>query len=118
MKLGVLILDGPYNHQCSDTAYNFITAAMEKGHEIVGVFFYHDGVMNTNKLMDPPQDDRNIGKRWSELGEKGVDIVVCIAAAKRRGIMDENLIPNTRISGLGQLVDIGIQADRLITFGD
>lgn len=117
MKFGILIQEGPYNHQAADSAYNFTVAALEKGHEITGIFFYNDGVLNATKLMDPPQDDRNINKRWSELGEKGIDLIVCIAASKRRGINDEVLAPKFRIAGLGQLVDIAIKSDRLITFG-
>jgi len=30
----------------------------------------------------------------------------------------DNIAENFRISGLGQLIEAGIQADRLITFGD
>ncbi len=117
MKFGILIQDGPYNHEAADSAYNFIQAALERGHTIQGIFFYNDGVINATKLMDPPQDDRNISKRWSELGAKGIDIIVCVAAAKRRGINESVLIPNARISGLGQLTEIAIESDRLITFG-
>src|SRR3990172_6139946 len=97
MKFGILILEGPYNHQAADSAYHFVTAALERGHSIVGIFFYHDGVINVTKLMEPPQDDRNISQRWSELGAKGIDIVVCIAAAKRRGINTDIIVPNVRI---------------------
>ena len=69
--------------------------------------------------MDPPQDDRHISNMWSELGDKkGIDIVVCIAAAKRRGITETNLLKGTRISGLGQLNEIALNSDRLITFKD
>ncbi|MBF0188412.1 MAG: sulfurtransferase complex subunit TusD [Magnetococcales bacterium] len=118
MKLAVLIYEGPYNHEASDSAYNFVEAALEKGHEIRGIFFYHDGVYNVTKLMDPPQDDRHISKRWSELGAKGIDIVVCIAAAKRRGIVDDVLVDNVRISGLGQLTMMAIEAERMVVFGD
>jgi tRNA 2-thiouridine synthesizing protein D len=119
MKFGVLINEGPYQHQATDTAYLFVKAALEKGHEVPRVFFYHDGVNNSTKLTEPPQDDRHIVNRWSKLAEeKGIDLVVCVAAALRRGIKDENLAPGFRISGLGQLVEIGIQADRLVTFGD
>ena len=117
MKYGILIKESPYNHQASDSAYNFITAALEKGHEVLGIFFYNDGVINSTKHMEPPQDDRHIGNRWSELGGKGIDIIICIAAAKRRGINDEVLGANMRISGLGQLVDLSLKSDRLITFG-
>jgi tRNA 2-thiouridine synthesizing protein D len=130
MKFSILVNEGPYQHQASDSAYKFIEAALEAGHEIFRVFFYHDGVNNSTRYTVPPQDDRNIQVRWSELAEKhDLDMVVCIAAAQRRGILDENeaqrqgkdgdnIAPGFRISGLGQLIEAGIQADRLVTFGD
>lgn len=118
MKLSVLVLEGPYNHEASDSAYHFIQAALAKGHTIHGIFFYDDGVYNATRLMDPPQDDRHISKRWSELGATGIDMVACIAAAKRRGITNEVLVPNIRISGLGQLASMIQECDRIVTFGD
>ena len=130
MKFSILVNEGPYTHQASDSAYRFTKAALDKGHEIFRVFFYHDGVNNGTRFTVPPQDDRNLQKLWSELSEKhNLDMVVCIAAAQRRGIMDENeakrqgidgnnIAPGFRISGLGQLIEAGIQADRLVTFGD
>ena len=119
MKFGLMISEGPYTHQATDSAYQFAKAALAKGHRIQRVFFYHDGVNNATKLTEPPQDDRHIVNRWSKLAEEhGIDLVVCVAAALRRGIRDENLAPGFRISGLGQLVESGIQADRLVVFGD
>lgn len=129
-KFAIMINEGPYQHQASDTAYQFAKAALEKGYGIFRIFFYHDGVNNATKLAIPPQDDRNIIARWSELAKiHDLDLVVCIAAAQRRGILDEteakrqgknvdNLADGFRISGLGQLIEAGIIADRLITFGD
>jgi tRNA 2-thiouridine synthesizing protein D len=38
--------------------------------------------------------------------------------AKRQGLDAHNIAPGFRISGLGQLVEGGIQSDRLIVFGD
>lgn len=130
MKFGVLVNEGPYQHEAADSAYHFTKAVLEKGHEVFRVFFYHDGVNNGTRLATPPQDDRNITRRWSELAERyNLDLVVCVAAAQRRGIVDEdemkrhgkdanNLAPGFRISGLGQLVEAAIQSDRLVTFGD
>ena len=130
MKLGILVNEGPYTHQASDTAYQFVKAALAKGHEIFRVFFYHDGVNNGTRLTVPPQDDRDVVKRWSELAEKHrLDLVVCIAAAQRRGLIDaneakrhgkdaNNIAPGFRISGLGQLIEAGIRTDRLVVFGD
>lgn len=118
MKFAILIHEGPYNHEAPDTAYHFVKAALAKGHTIEGIFFYHDGVLNVSNMAEPPQDDRNIQKRWSELAqEHGVDIISCIAASKRRGIKDGHISAGTRISGLGQLTNITIAANRLVTFG-
>ena len=118
MILSILIQEGPYTHEASDSAYHFIQAALAKGHTIRGIFFYDDGVYNATKLMTPPTDDRHISKRWSELGATGIDMIVCVAAAKRRGITDEVLVPNIHISGLGQLASMIEESDRLVTFGD
>jgi len=119
MKFGIVVNEGPYQHQASDSAYLFCKAAIAKGHNVWRVFFYHDGVNNATKLTEPPQDDRHIVNRWSKLAEEhGVDLVVCVAAAMRRGIRDENLAVGFRISGLGQLVEAGTLTDRLVTFGD
>ena len=119
MKLGIVVNEGPYQHQSSDSAYLYAKAAIAKGHEVWRVFFYHDGVNNATKLTEPPQDDRNIVNRWTKLAEEHkVDLVGCVAAALRRGIKDEYLAQGFRISGLGQLVEAGTQSDRLVTFGD
>ena len=118
MKFALMVSEGPYTHQASDSAYQFAVAAVAAGHEVMRVFFYHDGVYNSTRLTEPPQDDRHIVNRWSALkADHGVDLVVCVAAALRRGIKDEILAPGFRISGLGQLVDAGIKADRTVTFG-
>ena len=130
MKFAIVVNEGPYQHQASDTAWRFTKAALDAGHEVVRVFFYHDGVNNGTRLTTPPQDDRNIVERWSRLAnEASLDLVVCVAAAQRRGIVDadeakrngkdaENIADGFRISGLGQLIEAAIGADRLMTFGD
>ena len=46
MKIGILLKEGPYNHQAADTAYQFAVAARKRGHEVSSVFLYNDGVIN------------------------------------------------------------------------
>lgn len=119
MKFGILVNEGPFTHQASDTAYHFVKAALAKGHDVLRVFFYYDGVNNANKLSEPQADDRNLVKLWGALAkEHNLDLVVCVAAALRRGIKNEILAEGFRISGLGQLIEVGMAADRLVMFGD
>ena len=78
----------------------------------------------------PTKDERNIKQKWTALAnETGIDLVFCIAPAQRRGLLDENeaarqgkdannIAEGFRISGLGQLIEMGIQTDRLVMFGD
>lgn len=130
VKFGIVVSEGPYTHQAADSAYHFARAALEKGHAVPRVFFYHDGVNVATRLSVPPQDERHIQKNWTALAqEHDIDMVVCIAAAQRRGILDANearrqgkdaanLAEGFRISGLGQLIEMGIDCDRLVMFGD
>jgi tRNA 2-thiouridine synthesizing protein D len=130
MKYTLMINEGPYQHQSSDTALQFARAALAKGHEIFRVFFYHDGVNNGTRLSVPPRDDRQVQQAWSDLAKAhNLDLVICIAAAQRRGLMDaaeskrqgldgDNILEGFRISGLGQLIEGGIQSDRTLVFGD
>ncbi|MEM7254151.1 MAG: sulfurtransferase complex subunit TusD [Pseudomonadota bacterium] len=130
MRFAILVNESPYQHQSSDTAYHFTKAALEAGHEVVRVFFYHDGVYNGNRLNVPPQDERDVGGGWADLQDRfGVELTVCVAAAQRRGMLDademrrnerdsENLRSSFSIAGLGQLIEATIIADRLLVFGD
>ena len=119
MKIAILVKEGPYTHQASDSALQFARAALSRGHTVARVFFYNDGVYNANEMIEPQSDERNLAALWSELAElHAVDLVVCVAAANRRGIQARILQKGFRIAGLGQLVEAGIENDRIVVFGD
>ena len=117
MKIGVMVLEGPYQHQAADSAYNFCQAALARGHEIVGIFLYTDGVNNANKFIKPP-GERNISARFDDLGKQGIEIVACTACSKFRGLRPNLKVENVRLSGLGSLAQYLQSADRFVTFGD
>ncbi|MEH6628680.1 MAG: sulfurtransferase complex subunit TusD [Motiliproteus sp.] len=129
MKFSILVYGSPTASQASATAYRFTKAAIDKGHDIYRIFFYGDGVLNASSLNAPPQDESDLCQQWQQLGlQHDIDMVVCIAAALKRGILDpgeakrfekqaSNLAPGFNLSGLGQMMDATQQSDRLITFG-
>ncbi|MGH8549479.1 MAG: sulfurtransferase complex subunit TusD [Methylococcales bacterium] len=129
MKFALQVNSAPYSGQGSETAYRFARAVLQDGHEIFRVFFYFEGIYNSLACSGPPDDEKDIVNRWSRLAiEQNIDLVVCVSAAMRRGLAqsenggDPRLRPliakGFRISGLGQWVEAGIQADRLLVFGN
>jgi tRNA 2-thiouridine synthesizing protein D len=127
MIFSLAVYAAPYSSQASYTAYQFALALMHQGHKLHRVFFYHDGVHNATSLASPPQDEFNLYRAWDELARQH-DLVICIAAALKRGILNNeeatrydkpahNIADSYSISGLGQLVEAAVASDRLITFG-
>jgi tRNA 2-thiouridine synthesizing protein D len=119
MKYAIQVHSGPFESQAAHTAYQFIKAALDEGHEIVRAFFYHDGVCQG---FCPA----GAGPDWSSLTQDfGLDLVLCISAAERRGLADAEgrlgggrLAAGFRIGGLGQWMDACLKADRVLVFGD
>jgi tRNA 2-thiouridine synthesizing protein D len=128
MRYAILLLGAPYSHQASHSALRFAYAVLARGHTLESVFFYHDGVQNAARLASPPQDERHLMDEWVALhAEHGTSLEVCIAAALRRGLLDEreasrhgksghSVEAPFELTGLGQLIDLGQRCDRLITF--
>jgi len=129
MKLSIAVYGAPHSSEASESAYRFASTACSMGHALLRVFFYHDGVHNASSLAVPPQDETQTTQRWQALAvEFNIDLVVCVAAALRRGIVNteeaeryelesQNLAEGFEISGLGQLLDAAVNSDRLVSFG-
>lgn len=128
-RFGILVNEGPYQREACDSALNFARALVARGHVLVRVFFYHDAVHVATRLAAPPRDDRDLTAGWADLArDHGIDLVVCVAAAQRRGVVDDaqrqrhgldadNLASGFRVAGLGQLVDAVVDSDRFVVFG-
>lgn len=127
MIFSLAVYSAPYSSQASYSAYQFALALLRQGHQLHRVFFYHDGVTNATELAVPPQDEFNLQQAWQTLTQEH-DLVICIAAALKRGILNKeeakrydkpshNLAEGYALSGLGQLIEAAATSDRLISFG-
>ncbi len=129
MKYAIQINSSPCYCAAGYAAYQFIKAALDASHEIYRVFFYQDGIYHALRFTTPPDDELQLTKLWSALArDYQIDLVVCISAAHRRGLLhddeavrqgkqDKDLAAGFRISGLGQLVEATLEADRFLVFG-
>ncbi len=129
MKYAIQINASPNSTNSGYCAYQFIKAALKMNHQVLRVFFYQEGIYHALKYSTLPDDELQMTKKWSRLAkEQQIDLVVCISAAQRRGLLfddeakrqgklDQDLAEGFRISGLGQLLETALLADRFIEFG-
>lgn len=130
MIFSVLVYGSQVSGQAEQSALRFVQAALKNQHKVHRVFFYGDSVTLASDLKVVPRDETNSTQQWRTLAqEHHIDLVVCIAAAVKRGILNEqeakrhtkaaaNLSSGFELSGLGQLADAMLVSDRLVTFGD
>lgn len=124
-----IIVSGPaYGTQAASSAYRFTQAVLATGHAVTGVFFYQDGVTNASYLHAPANDEDDLHQLWCELAiQQAMPLHTCIAAALRRGILDSisateagkdtcNVRAPFLLSGLGQLAEMLLTADRVVRF--
>jgi tRNA 2-thiouridine synthesizing protein D len=129
MNFAIALLAGPQD-PAARSALRFAQAVIAAGHTIHRLFFYRDGVYVASRLGIQPQDELDICVEWRRfIEQEKLDAVVCIAAALRRGVLDDaearrwdSPAASTgkpfALSGLGQWVDALQTADRAVTFGN
>ncbi len=127
MRFALFITAAP-DQEAAFQAWRFAEAAVTEGHTLLRVFFAGAAVAHGNRLNTPGRDETGLTRRWQELQARhSLDLVICVAAALKRGVLDDdnarrweqsqaNLASGFVISGLGQLAEAQLLADRLITF--
>lgn len=129
MKFAIHISAPPYSVQAHLSGLLFCEAVARSGHELSRVFFSGDAVTIANRFSVTPQGEPDLRDRWLALAEQtGAELILCVSASLQRGMLDQGEADRYEkpgatiaepfiISGLGQLVESCIEADRLITFG-
>ncbi|MEF1291178.1 sulfurtransferase complex subunit TusD [Vibrio sp. M260118] len=124
-----LVVNGAiYGSQSARNAYQFAKALLSKGHTLVSVFFYQEGVTNGSALTVPANDEFDLVKAWQQLAtEHDVRLETCVAAALRRGVVSQdeanqhgldqsNLADGFHQAGLGSLAEAMLVQDRVVQF--
>ena len=118
-KLAVMITTPPYSN-LSVTALDYIETALKEGIELVGVFFYQDGVLHANASVQIASDEFQAITQWQRLHQEyNLALHLCITAAEKRGMSDEDeqsIHSIFTVSGLGELVELSTIADRMVQF--
>ncbi|MFS2221867.1 sulfurtransferase complex subunit TusD [Pantoea sp. B65] len=128
MQFTLLVTGPAYGTQQASSAWLFARAILAAGHTLSSVFFYREGVLNANQLTAPASDEFDLVRGWQQLqAEQGTALHICVAAALRRGVTDQqqaqslalpgaNLQPGFQLTGLGSLAEAALSCERLVQF--
>lgn len=128
MRFALMVTGPAYGTQQASSAYQFALALLEAGHTLSSVFFYREGVNNANALTAPASDEFDLVRAWQRLhDEQQVELHICVAAALRRGVVDDNearrlalpaanLQAGFSLTGLGALAEATLSCDRVVQF--
>ncbi len=116
-SIAFCILSGPYTFQGTHTLVQLANAALAKGHEITGIFFFVDGVYNVNKRIKVEAGSLDLPAELEHLAGKGVKMVACSACAGYRGIGEGDMVPGAKIAGLATFGEFFEAADKVVVLG-
>ena len=110
-------------------AIEYCKALILKSQTISQIFFYQDAVLLASSLLVPAQDEFDAQQKWIELAkEYNIELKVCVAAAIRRGVLNDadckrynktqsNVHDAFSIVGLGDFLTTMDNCDKQVTFG-
>ncbi|WP_422667572.1 sulfurtransferase complex subunit TusD [Buchnera aphidicola] len=128
MSYTILVTGSAYGTQNASSAFLFCKSIIKLNHILYSIFFYCDGVYNSNRMIQPAVDEFNLMQAWKMLNKKyNIKLYVCISSALRRGIIEDkknsgldiekgNIDTSFQVSGLIELADSIQKSDRTIQF--
>ena len=125
MIYAIQVNSGPGASGAPCVAYRFVEAALNRGHGVVRVFFYRDGVGHAFASSADAGTPDCSRPDWAGLARRhALELTFCTAAAERRGLyltdQPEPAAPawadGFSPGGLAAWVDACLKADRVLVF--
>lgn len=128
MEFTILVTGGVCDSLAAYRAYRFCEQAIEQGHKIQQVFFYQEGATQANQNVVLLADEYSPLESWQHLAsEHQLTLNVCVAAAERRGVLNQEQLQEHEksaltlgegftIVGLASFHDACLNSDRMVQF--
>ena len=108
MKFSLIVVTSPDESRACHRALQFAAALNQAGHALQQVFFYANGAsigLNHHEHSD-----------WHNLAQATqAELILCSASAEHFGLGAS--LNGFSIAGLGAMVEAGLSAERVVTFG-
>ena len=108
----------PYKFEALDTMLNLGQAILDRGHKILGIFFYGSGVYSAKQEINISSAMRNLPERLENfVTNNKMGLSACSTWLNFTGLKPEELIKSACQTGLGGLSEWMAESDKVIVFG-
>lgn len=117
VNFSITLHSAPWSYQSVVSACEFAETAIKMGHKVPYIFLYQDGVLNACNTLDISSDELNGQQALVNLhNQYGVKLMLCVTAADKRGINQNNCQKGFVIAGLAEFAELTSSADKLVQF--
>jgi len=116
MKVLMIINDAPYGSERTYNALRLADVMLTLEEELeLSVFLVGDAVLCAKKGQQTPQGFYNIERMLKPVIRRGM-VLVCTTCLDARGMTDGELVEGCRRAKLGELGNLTLDADKVLTF--
>ncbi|CAL4325374.1 Sulfurtransferase TusD [Buchnera aphidicola (Eriosoma grossulariae)] len=128
MTYTIIVTGSPYDSQNSRSALFFSRALLSLKHRIDLIFFYGNGVLNSNLMLSVANNEVNLFDEWKKFYQDfQVPLYICINSSLKRGLLEtekssllgfkkSNIGDFFKLSGFLELLNSIQKTDRFIQF--
>lgn len=116
MEVLIILNDAPYGQERTFHGVRMADALLKIEEELdLTVYFTNDAVLSVKKGQKTPTGYYNIERMLKPVLRRGA-VLACRTCLEARGLVQEDLIDGVRIATLGELAQLTLEADKVLTF--
>ncbi|CAL4324076.1 sulfurtransferase complex subunit TusD [Buchnera aphidicola] len=125
----ILVMGSPHSTENAISAFLCAKCLLKnKKNNIKNIFFYGNGVLNANNMINTPIESINLVREWYQLSKFFfIKLYICISSAQEKGILSNemskslgflhgNLHKGFYLTGLSTLVYSMLSSDHFLQF--
>ncbi len=116
MEILIILNDAPYGQERTFHGLRMADALLKVEEDLdLTVYLTNDAVLSAKKGQQTPKGYYNIERMLKVILRKG-SVLACRTCVDARGLTQEELMDGVRITTLGELAELTLEADKVLIF--
>ena len=116
MQILIILNDAPYGHERTFQGLRLADALIKVEEELdLTVYLSNDAVLCAKRNQQTPSGYYNVERMMKPLLRRG-SVLACRTCAEARGLAPEELVEGVRVTTLGELAQLTLEADKVLVY--